>query len=330
MRQRDFRALVLQASGQPVLQLMQTDALAERDLRVQVRYSGINYKDALAVTGAAKIIRGEYPFIPGIDLVGTVRESGVNQFNPGDQVILTGGGLGESVWGGYAELQSIDSHFVVRLPDRMSARTSMILGTAGLTAMLSVMALQEHGVTRGEIIVTGASGGVGLIAVYLLTQLGYDVMASCGSRHLDHKLSALGAKGIIGRMTADPDRLLHRGRWDGAVDAAGGPSLSALLPQIRHHGCVAASGNAAGAALQTTVYPFILRGVTLAGIDSNTAAPKNREAAWDRLTDLISAEAAEMMVMSTVTLDDIPSVCRAKLAGQAPGRFLVDVGIPSL
>ena len=325
MMQRDYCALVLQAPGRPALKLMRTDALAERDLRVQILYSGINYKDALAVTGAAKIIRGGFPFIPGIDLVGTVCDSCVNEYNPGDNVILTGGGLGESVWGGYAELQAIDSQFTVRLPDRMSVRTSMILGTAGLTAMLSVMALEKHGITHGEVVVTGASGGVGLIAVYLLAQSGYQVTASCGSRHLDHKLSALGAKEILDRLTADPSRPLLKARWHGAVDAAGGPALSAILPQIRRHGCVAASGNAAGAALNASVYPFILRGVTLAGIDSNTVSRRDRMEAWARLAELVGSRVADMMLMSTVTLSDIPSVCRAKMAGQAPGRFLVDV-----
>lgn len=319
------RALVLKAPGQPVVQALKPDAGSSAELMVDISYSSINYKDALAVTGAVGIIRGEYPFVPGIDLVGRVRDSSVDTFGPGDQIILTGGGLGESFWGGYSQMQAIRSNYATLLPAGMSPRTSMILGTAGLTAMLSVMALEAHGTGQGDVVVTGASGGVGMIAVHLLSKLGYNVLASCRSQHLSHKLIAIGAHAVTDRLTVEGDRPLYSGRWDGAIDAAGGPALSALLPQIRRHGCVAASGNAAGATLQTSVYPFILRGVKLIGIDSNTATCQDRSVAWARLSELISTEAAESVLMATVTLKDIPSVCRAKVAGQAPGRFLVDV-----
>ena len=325
-----FSALILKKSGEHSLQTLRTDVLPDKELLVEILYSSINYKDALAVSGSAKIIRGEFPFVPGIDLVGKVRASKVPQFNVGSTVILTGGGLGESHWGGYSQLQTVDSCFAVTLPDGMSPRTSMVLGTAGLTAMLSVMALENHGLVGTDVIVTGASGGVGLIAVHLLAQLGYKVTASCGSRHLDNKLKALGARTVTGRLTPDEKRPLLKGRWDGAVDAAGGNALSAVLPQVKRHGCVAASGNAAGAQLRTTVYPFILRGVVLYGIDSNTATLRNRKIAWARLSELVSSRLADVLLMSTVALADVPSVCSAKVAGTAPGRFLVDVNEPAL
>lgn len=322
---KPFSALMLKGPGEPSLQTLWTDALPDKELLVELFYSSINYKDALAVTGTAKIIRSEFPFVPGIDLVGMVRASKVPQFGVGSTVILTGGGLGESDWGGYSQWQTIDSRFAVLLPDGMSPRTCMILGTAGLTAMLSVMALEKHGIVGTDVIVTGASGGVGLIAVHLLAQLGYSVTASCGSRHLDNKLKALGARTVLDRLTNDEKRPLQKGRWYGAVDAAGGSALSAILPQVKRHGCVAASGNAAGAQLRTTVYPFILRGVTLSGIDSNTATQRDRTIAWSRLSELVGSPLADVLLMSTVALADVPSVCSAKVAGTAPGRFLVDV-----
>ena len=290
---------------------------------VAVEYSGINYKDALAITGKAKIVRAPFPFTPGIDLAGTVLESDLEQYVPGERVVLTGGGLGERFSGGYTQLQAVPSKYLLKIPEGMSTRTCMILGTAGLTAMLSIMVLEDHGVVAGEILVTGASGGVGMIAVKLLANLGYTVIASCGSTHLWHKLQGLGAARTINRINTDASRPLMHAQYDGVVDAAGGVALSAALPQVRVHGCVAASGNAAGAELNTTVYPFILRGITLAGIDSNTAPVRNRLIAWGRLQTLISEQEADQLLMATVSLEDVASVCSAKVAGKAPGRFLV-------
>ena len=324
MRQK-FRALVLSGPGECAVHPLTADELPRKELVVDVLYSSINYKDALAVSGRAKIIRGNYPFIPGIDLVGQVRSSASPAFNAGDYVILTGGGLGEFSWGGYSQVQAVDSKYSVPLPEGMSPRVSMILGTAGLTAMLSVMALEKNGVVNGDIVVTGASGGVGMLSVFLLSRLGYNVTASCRSKHLKHKLHALGAVNMIDRLSPDSARPLQKGRWGGAVDAAGGAGLAAVLAQIRRHGCVAVSGNAAGAALHTTVYPFILRGVTLAGIDSNTATMQDRLTAWRRLNDLVSSKDAKGMLIATVALTEVHNVCLAKVAGNAPGRFLVDV-----
>lgn len=318
-----FQALVLAEKGVSEVRTLSADDLPAGDVSVDVAFSSINFKDALAVTGAGKIIRGSYPFVPGIDLAGRVRASSLPEFHPGDRVILTGGGLGESMWGGYSQLQRVSSEFMVALPKDMALRTSMILGTAGLTAMLSILALERHGINSGTIIVTAASGGVGMSAVYLLNQLGYRVVASCGSRNLWHKLQTLGAESVENRMRAA--KPLERGRWDGAIDAAGGTQLAAVLAGTRRHGCVAASGNAGGAELRTTVYPFILRGVTLAGVDSNTATVRDRRIAWARLHEMVSESDADRLLMATVTLPEIPRICKAKIEGRAPGRFIVDL-----
>ena len=317
------KSLVLTDRGQCSIEWEESKSPREGQIVISVEYSGINYKDALAVTGTGKIVRAPFPFVPGIDLAGTVIKSELEGYVPGDRVVLTGGGLGESFSGGYTQLQTVVPEYLLKLPEGMSTRTSMILGTAGLTAMLSVMVLEAHDITSGEILVTGASGGVGMIAVKLLAGLGYTVIASCGSSHLWHKILGLGATKTIDRMEAS--RPLEHALYDGAIDAAGGSTLAAALTQVKRHGCIAASGNAAGAELITTVYPFILRGITLAGIDSNTAPVKDRLMAWQRLRDLISEREIDQLSMGTVALEDIESVCKAKIEGKAPGRFLVDV-----
>lgn len=318
-----YKALILTAPGRCSIEWRESVSIAEGSITVAVEYSGINYKDALAVTGVGKIVRAPFPFVPGIDLAGTVLRSELDSYVPGDRVVLTGGGLGESYSGGYSQLQSVTSEYLLKLPEGMSARTSMILGTAGLTAMLSVMSLENHQIKGGEILVTGASGGVGMIAVKLLASLGYTVIASCDSSHLWHKISGLGASKTIGRIKAS--RPLEHALYDGVIDAAGGKVLAAALVQVRRHGCIAASGNAAGAGLTTTVYPFILRGITLAGIDSNMASMQDRLIAWQRLHALIGENEVDQLSMGTVGLEDIESVCRAKMQGKAPGRFLVDL-----
>ena len=317
------KALILTAPGRCSVEWRESVSIADGSILIGVEYSGINYKDALAVTGMGKVVRAPFPFVPGIDLAGKVLRSELDGYAPGDQVILTGGGLGESYSGGYSQLQSVTSEYLLKLPEGMSTRTSMILGTAGLTAMLSVMSLEDHRIKSGEILVTGASGGVGMIAVKLLASLGYAVIASCDSSHLWHKISGLGATKTIGRIKGN--RPLEHALYDGVIDAVGGNVLSAALAQVRRHGCIATSGNAAGAELTTTVYPFILRGVTLAGIDSNTVSVQDRLTAWQRLHALISGREVDQLSMGTVGLEDIESVCRAKMQGKAPGRFLVDL-----
>ena len=318
-----YKALILTVPGKCSIEQRESASIADGSVIIEVEYSGINYKDALAITGMGKIVREPFPFVPGIDLAGTVLRSELDDYAPGDRVVLTGGGLGESYSGGYSQLQSVTPEYLLKLPEGMSTRTSMILGTAGLTAMLSVMSLEDHRIMNGEILVTGASGGVGMIAVKLLAGLGYTVIASCDSSHLWHKISGLGASRTIGRIKAN--RPLEHALYDGVIDAAGGKVLAAALAKVRRHGCIAASGNAAGTELTTTVYPFILRGVTLAGIDSNTASMQDRLTAWRRLHALIPEHEVDQLSMGTVGLEDIESVCRAKMQGKAPGRFLVDL-----
>src|SRR5690606_27827811 len=247
-------------------------------------------------------------FVPGIDLAGTVAESASPDFRPGDGVILTGWGTGEDRWGGFAERARARAEHLVRLPEGMSPKEAMLVGTAGFTAMLSVMALEEMGVApeAGEVVVTGASGGVGSTAVALLARAGYRVVASTGTASAHDYLEELGAAEVIGRevLGAGPRRPLDTGRWAGAVDAVGGDTLAAILSQTKRHGCVAACGLAGSHALNTTVFPFILRGVVLYGIDSNTAPPERRERAWARLAEAVRA-GAFAGIETTIPLSEV-------------------------
>lgn len=327
-----FNALMLdQADGAltaAVRQLDQDD-LPEGEVLVSVIYSSVNYKDALAVTGKGKIIRGAFPFVPGIDLVGRVEASEAPAFNEGDVVILTGGGLGEHTWGGYSQRQRVSAQWLVPLPEAMTPLHAMAMGTAGFTAMLAVMTLEEHGITpdRGEVVVTGASGGVGSIAVALLAQLGYAVVASSGSADAYDYLHELGAARIIGRddLGGGPKRPLESARWAGAVDTVGGETLAAILSTLARHGGVAVCGNAGGHHLNTTVFPFILRGVNMLGIDSNTAPYERRRAVWDRLVRDLPKPAQDLILADIIGLDQIPARSEAVLKGQVRGRIVVDV-----
>lgn len=327
-----FDALLLQKNDGRVtagIASLEDDALPEGDVLVSVSYSSLNYKDALAVTGRGRIVRADYPFVPGIDLAGTVEESTNEAFPPGTQVICTGWGLGEEHWGGYARRQRLSSQWLVRLPDSMSAFAAMALGTAGLTAMLSVVSLQEHSVhpEMGEIVVTGASGGVGSIAVLLLARLGYSVVASTGSADAHGMLRGLGAASIIEReeLSAGPAKPLDRSRWAGAVDVVGGSTLATILSAVSRHGCVASCGLAGSPELNTTVYPFILRGVNLLGIDSNTCPMPRRRAAWHRLGELVSEDDAHAMAR-TISLDEVPAHSADLLENRVRGRLVVDLG----
>src|SRR5690606_38055092 len=257
-----FRALVLHREDgavRPALEEVDESRLPEGDVLIDVAYSSLNYKDGLAVTDRGKIVRADYPFVPGIDLAGTVAESASPDFRPGDGVILTGWGTGEDRWGGFAERARARAEHLVRLPDGMSPKEAMLVGTAGFTAMLSVMALEEMGVApeAGDVVVTGASGGVGSTAVALLARAGYRVVASTGTASAHDYLEELGAAEVIGRevLGAGPRRPLDTGRWAGAVDAVGGDTLAAILSQTKRHGCVAACGLAGSHALNTTVFP---------------------------------------------------------------------------
>jgi len=298
-------------------------------VRVEVLYSSLNYKDSLAVTGAGKIIRGEYPMVPGIDLVGRVMESRTDAFEPGDHVIGTGWQLGEMDWGGYTQQAKVSGSKLVPLPNTLTPKQAMVAGTAGFTAMLSVMALEEHAVEPddGEVVVTGASGGAGSLGVTLLSALDYTVVASTGSEDAHAYLRERGADRIIDRAEFEggPDRPMEEGRWAGALDAVGGDTLAALIAQLQRHGAVASFGNAAGHDLQTSVFPFILRGVNLLGIDSNTCPNDRRRRAWRRMASILSEKDFEAVTSQTISLDEIPSVSREILSGGIRGRVVVDV-----
>lgn len=297
------------------------------EVLVKVAYSSLNYKDGLAVTGQGKVIR-KFPLAPGIDLAGTVVESTSPDYQAGDEVVLTGWGVGESHWGGFAQMARLKAEWLVPLPAGLSLQQAMGIGTAGFTAMQCVLALEEHGLTPAdsrEVVVTGAAGGVGSIAVAILAKLGYNVVASTGRAELHDYLGQLGAKQIIDRaVLAKPGKPLESERWAGAVDTVGGDTLAALLPGLVSNGSVAACGNAAGFTLNTTVFPFILRGVNLLGINSVTVPRPRRLVLWERLArDLPKEALAEMTQVAT--LADVPELSQQILKGQIRGRVVVDV-----
>jgi acrylyl-CoA reductase (NADPH) len=324
------RALVLDdSSGSITAELKNLPATMDEsrgDVFVKVLFSSLNYKDGLAVTGKGKIVRAPYPFVPGIDLVGEVVTSRSSQYAPGDYVIGTGWQIGEAHWGGYCQYQTVRSEWLVPLPSGMTPEESMIVGTAGFTAMLAVIALENNGVTpgTGEVVVTGATGGVGSMSVALLARLGYSVVGSTGKKQ-DNYLTGLGVADVIHRseLSNGPYRPLDSGRWAGAIDSVGGTTLATILSQMNLHGSVAACGLAASHKLDTTVFPFILRGVNLLGIDSNYCPYVKRKAAWDRVADLIDSDLLNSM-KEVVRLEDVPSLAERITNGHVRGRIVVD------
>ena len=325
-----MRALLLYKTDvgiDPQLEEIDSSQLPDGDVLIDVSHSSLNYKDGLAITGKGKIVRGEFPFVPGIDLVGTVAESSSDVWSPGDAVVLTGWGTGEERWGGYAELARAHADHLVRLPEGLSAASSMAIGTAGFTAMLSLMALEHAGISEGNIAVTGASGGVGSTAVALLAHAGYTVHAFTGTPGAHDVLRQLGAADVHDRaeLAEPPTAPMGRGRWAGAVDSVGGTTLETLLATTNRRGCVAACGLAGGHELKTTVFPFILRGVTLAGIDSNTSPQAERQLAWDRLASAQAAGALDAVFQTTIGLEDLPEWAEKIVDGQTVGRVIVDV-----
>lgn len=326
------RALLLDSTDNgvhPSIKNLEADELPSGDTLVEVLYSSLNFKDGLAVTGRGKIIRAPYPFVPGIDLAGRVLQSDTDGLRAGDLVVGTGWGLGEMHWGGYSELQRLDGSRLVRIPEPLDPRTAMVVGTAGLTAMLSVMALEEHGAAPrdGEIVVTGSSGGVGSMAVALLSAAGYEVVASTGSNKAHEFLRQLGAARIIHRdeLAQGARRPMDSARWAGAVDVVGGSTLAAVISQLRLHASVAACGLAGGHELHTTVYPFILRGVNLLGIDSNTCPHDRRVEAWGRIAQLLRRDVLDYIQSEMITLEQIPEYSERILDGRIQGRIVVDV-----
>tara|TARA_Y100000782_G_scaffold108197_1_gene131454 strand:- start:21 stop:1007 length:987 start_codon:yes stop_codon:yes gene_type:complete len=303
------------------------DDLPEGDVLVDVEYSTVNYKDGLAVTDTAPVVRN-FPMVPGIDLAGTVSASDDPEVSVGQRVVVNGWGIGEETWGGFAQRARVRGEWTVLLPDGIGSAEAMAIGTAGYTAMLCVLALEDHDVTpeAGPVLVTGAAGGVGSVAVAVLAARGYEVHASTGRPEEADYLVGLGASEIVGRteLSEAGGRPLARARWAGAVDAVGSHTLANVLSQIRPEGCVAACGNAQGTDLVTTVFPFILRGVTLRGVHSVHVPRPRRLEAWRRLDEDLDRDLLTSMTR-TVGLDDVSTVAAEILAGRVRGRVVVDV-----
>jgi len=326
-----FKAL-LATRAEKVVSVDLTDLeeadLMEGDVTVKVDYSTINYKDGLALTGAAPIIEC-FPLIGGIDFAGTVESSATNAFKVGDKVVLNGYGLSQTHHGGYAQKARVSSNWLVKLPDTLTTRDAMAIGTAGYTAMLAVLALEHGGLTpaRGDILVTGANGGVGSVAIAILSGLGYRVIASTGRPQEAEYLTSLGAAEIIDRSSlSEPGRPIAAERWAGVVDSVGSHTLVNAMAQTAYRGVVAACGLAQGADLPGTVLPFILRNITLAGIDSVQAPRSVRLEAWKRLgRDLDLTKLAS--TTTEVGLAEVPDLAAAILQGKIRGRTVVNVNL---
>ena len=305
---------------------LEESQLMQGDVTVQVEYSTVNYKDALAITGVIPFIQ-KFPLIPGIDFAGTVQASSNKDFKKGDKVVLNGYGLGEAHDGGFAQLARVPGEWLVKLPDGLTTRQAMAIGTAGYTAMLSVLALEHDGVLpeSGDILVTGAAGGVGSVAIALLSKLGYRVLASTGRPEEAPYLRALGAAEILDRSTlSSPGQPLGAERWAGAIDSVGSHTLVNVLAQTKYGGTVTACGLAQGLDLPAILLPFITRSITLAGIDSVRTPMAKRIRAWSRLASDLDLDKLEQMTV-TIPLDDVPPLLAQILAGKVRGRTVVDV-----
>jgi len=330
-RDESFKALVVEKGENELvasLKQLQVVDLPDEDVLIQVDYSTLNYKEGLGFANRNKIFR-IFPIVPGVDLSGTVVESKSVEFNPGDKVILNGWSVGERYWGGYAQMAKIKSDFLIHLPKGMDSRKAMFIGTAGYTAMLMVMTLEEAGVTPdlGPILVTGATGGVGGNAVAILSKLGYEVTALTRSQEpaIHEYLKKIGAKDVAcGEEWSTAPAPLESQKWAGAVDNIGSVVLARILAEMKYGGCVAACGLAAGYDLPTTVMPFILRGVSLRGVDSVSCPKPRRMAAWERLVTDISDDALEI-INTVVPLEEVPRYAKELLAGKITGHVVVDV-----
>jgi acrylyl-CoA reductase (NADPH) len=325
-----FTALMLEEREGKVragLQQVEDGALPEGDVTVSISHSTLNYKDGLILNGLGRLVR-KYPHVPGIDFAGVVEESSDPQWKRGDQVILTGWRVGEMQWGGYAEKARVKGEWLVRLPQGLTPARAMAVGTAGFTATLAVMALERHGLKpdAGEVAVTGAAGGVGSVAVALLARRGYSVTASTGRPETHGYLRELGAQALVDRaeLSQQPDKPLLSERWAGAVDAVGGSTLASLLAGMRYRSSVAACGLAGGSKLDTTVIPFIIRGVNLLGIDSVMAPISERQEAWSRIVRDLPMELLDRMTV-TVGLKELPELGSRILKGQVQGRVVVEI-----
>lgn len=323
-----FKAIVINKDEQgyrAAVQDVEESQLPEGNVTVKVQYSGMNYKDALAITGKGPVVR-KFPMVPGIDLVGTVQASSHPKFGQGDLVVLNGWGVGEVHWGGLSQTARLNGDWLIPLPEGLDPLAAAAIGTAGYTAMLCVMALQRQGLKPGdgEVLVTGAAGGVGSVAVALLSDLGYEVVAMTGRASEEGYLRALGASEIMERAAyAQPGKPLGKERWAGAVDVAGGHVLANVLATTRYQGVVTACGLAADMALPTTVAPFILRGVSLVGVDSVMCPEPLRLQAWQRLAKELDMKKLNAMVQEVV-LSDALDVADRLLLGAVRGRVVVN------
>jgi len=308
------------------LQQLSMDDLPKEDVLIEIAYSSLNYKDGLAVSGKGRICK-RFPMVCGIDLAGTVVESASDKFSAGDKVLVNGYGLGEKHWGGYSQMQRINSDFIINVPEVFSLQDTMAIGTAGYTAMLSMMMLEKQGVkpSDGEILVTGAAGGVGSVAVAILANLGYEVVASTGRPETHAYLSSLGASGFVNRSELSEKSVpLAAERWAGAVDVVGSRTLANVIAQTKRDGCVTTCGLAGGIDLPSSVFPFILRGVILAGIDSVMASMDVRVEAWRRLALDLPKDAINSS-SRVEPMSELPELAEQIVAGEIRGRVVIDV-----
>jgi acrylyl-CoA reductase (NADPH) len=330
-----IRALIVrESSDRPTLAIEELDSsdFVQRPLRVRVAYSTLNYKDGMVMKGVGRLVR-TYPHVPGVDLVGEVVSDSSGTFSPGDWIIATGFRIGELYWGGYAEEAWIEPSWALRLPKTIPPRRAMGIGTAGLSAMLAIMGLENMGVLPGSndpLLVTGAAGGVGSIATTLANRLGYVVAASTGRETELEYLKHLGASTVVARSDFDtgPERPLETERWLGCIDSVGGPTLARVLAQTKSNGAIAAVGLAGGVNFTSSVMPFLLRGISLIGIDSVNAPLQRRETAWQRLGELLAPDLLDGMI-TEIGLEDLPAYADRILNGEVRGRVVVQLN-PSL
>ncbi|MHC1668340.1 MDR family oxidoreductase [Stenotrophomonas maltophilia] len=325
-----FNAVYIDKTGNELqvdVRQVPESALPEGDVTVQVSHSTLNYKDAMAITGQGGAVVRSFPMVPGIDLAGTVLESADRRYQPGDQVVLNGWGVGERRWGGLSQLARVNADWLIPLPKGMQPEQAMAIGTAGYTAMLSLIALERHGLSpdAGEVLVTGASGGVGSFAVTLLADRGYNVVASTGRLDETDYLKSLGASEVIDRnVLSQPGKPLQRERWSAAIDSVGSHTLANVCAAIKEDGAVAACGLAQGMDFPATVAPFILRGVSLLGINSVTRPTAERLVAWERLAkdlDMAKLDA----ISQHIGLGEVVATAEALMAGRIRGRVVVNV-----
>ena len=325
-----FRALVLEEAASGMTASVKSLTMADLppgDVTVAVEYSDVNYKDGMIVRGTGRLVR-QYPHVPGIDFAGTVELSKHPDYRPGDKVILTGWRVGEVQWGGYAQMARVNGDWLVPLPDGLSTVRAMAIGTAGFTAMLAVEALENHSLRpdAGEVLVTGAAGGLGSVAVALLASLGYRVAAATGRADARPYLDELGASTCLSRedVTEYTGGPLARARWAGCIDTVGGASLPVVLPQLAHGASVAACGNAGGVEFQCNVIPFLLRGVNILGIESAQQPLARRRQAWERLARELPFDKLDLMT-EVIALDRVQAAAEQIIAGAVRGRLVVDV-----